>query len=273
MNSLEGRIAVVTGGTQGLGATIARLFARNGAAGIVICGRNAANGNAIAQSISDKSGIPVHFVEADLGDVEDARKVIAAADEKFGKLDILVNAAAVTDRGTILDTSPELFDTMFAVNVRGPFFLIQEACKVMIREKTEGSIINIGSISATTGQPFITAYCASKGALATLTRNAAFAVMRNRIRINQLNIGWMSTEGEDKIQRKYHDADDNWLEDAAANQPFGRLVDPQEVARAVAFLASNDSGLMTGSVIDFDQTVVGGTHGPMPTPESPLTLD
>src|SRR6267378_2044037 len=247
MNGLTGKIAVITGGTQGLGAAIARLFADRGAYGIVTCGRSVAKGQAKAQEIQDATGTKAVFVAADLGKVEDCRAVIAKADAEFGRVDVLVNAAAVTDRGTILDTSPELFDKIFNVNVRGPFFLMQETIKIMRREKIAGSIVNIGSMSAKAGQPFISAYCASKGALATLTQNTAYAVMRNRIRVNGLNIGWMASDGEDRIQREYHKAAPDWLQKAAAAQPFGRLLDPKEVARAVAFLCGEESGLMTGS--------------------------
>jgi len=158
---------------------------------------------------------------------------------------------------------------MFAVNVRAPFYLMQESILIMRREKIEGRIVNIGSMSALAGQPFIAAYCASKGALATLTRNTAYALLHNRIRVNALNIGWMSSEGEDRIQREFHGASDSWLSQAAAAQPNGRLVDPQEVARAVAFLCSAESGLMTGSVIEYDQSVWGGYDG-APRPERPL---
>jgi NAD(P)-dependent dehydrogenase (short-subunit alcohol dehydrogenase family) len=168
-----------------------------------------------------------------------------------------------------LDTDPALFDRMFAVNVRAPFFLMQETILVMRREGIEGSIVNIGSMSALAGQPFIAAYCASKGALATLTRNTAYGLLRNRIRVNGLNIGWMASEGEDHIQREFHQADANWLDQAAAAQPNGRLVDPKEVARAVAFLCSAESGLMTGSVIEYDQSVWGGFDG-APHPVAPL---
>jgi NAD(P)-dependent dehydrogenase (short-subunit alcohol dehydrogenase family) len=125
-------------------------------------------------------------------------------------------AAAITDRGTIIDTSPELFDRIFNVNVRGPFFLMQETIKIMRREKIEGNIVNICSMSSKAGQPFIAAYCSSKGALATFTENAAYAVMRNRIRANGVNIGWMATEGEDRIQRQRHGASPDWLKQAAA---------------------------------------------------------
>jgi NAD(P)-dependent dehydrogenase (short-subunit alcohol dehydrogenase family) len=147
---------------------------------------------------------------------------------------------------------------------------MQDAVKVMIREGTEGSIINIGSTSERAGQPFLAPYCASKGALATLTRNSGFALLRNRIRVNQLDIGWMASDGEDRVQREYHRADADWLAKAAAGQPFGRLLAPAEVARAVAFLASDDSGMMTGSVIHFDQSVWGAYDSGPPKPATPL---
>ena len=258
--SLEGQVAIVTGGTQGLGAAIAATLAERGAKGVVICGRNAAKGAAQVEKLS-ALGTQAVYVQVDLGQVQDCRKVVQEADATFGRVDMLVNAAAITDRGTILDTDPELFDNMFAVNVRAPFFLMQEAIKVMRREGIAGSIVNIGSMSAMAGQPVIAAYCASKGALATLTRNTAYALLRNRIRVNGLNIGWMASEGEDRIQREFHQADVDWLEKAAASQPNGRLVDPMEVARAVAFLCSAESGLMTGSVIEYDQSVWGGYDG------------
>ncbi len=270
MNRLDDKIAVVTGGTQGLGAAIARQFARAGAAGVITCGRRADNGNVIAEEITKDTGVPVHFVTADLAKVSDCRNVISEADRVFGRADILVNAAGLTDRGNLLNTTEELFDRMFAINTRAPFFLMQDVAKLMIRGGIEGTMVNIGSASAMAGQPFIAPYCASKGALATLTRNSGYALMRNRIRVNQLNIGWMASDGEDRIQREYHDADPNWLEKAAAEQPFGRLIDPNEVARSVAFLASNDSGMMTGAVIHYDQSVWGGYSFAPPSPDEPL---
>ena len=263
---LDGRIAVVTGGTQGLGEAIAMDFAQRGAKGIVICGRNADKGRAVAERLA-KRGCKAEFVKADLSATEDCAKVVAAADRTFGRVDVLVNAAAITDRGTIFDTSPQLFDTMFAVNVRAPFFLMQEALKIMRRESIRGSVVNILSMSAHGGQSFITAYCASKGALATLTKNVAFSVMRYGIRVNGLCIGWMDTPGEDRIMRLYHGAQDGWKEQAEARLPTGRLLKVDEVARAAAFLASDQSGMMTGSIIDFDQSVLGCYESaPQPAP-------
>jgi len=268
MQGLKGKFAVVTGSTQGLGAAIAKLFVSRGAAGVVICGRNSAKGEAKAKELAT-GGAKIVFVRADVSNPEDCKAVIARADKEFGRLDILVNAAGCTARGTILDTTPEGFDEMFATNVRGPFFLMQEAVKRMRRDGVEGTIVNIGSMSAKAGQPFIAAYCASKGALATLTENVAFSLLRNRIRVNGLNIGWMASDGEDQIQRGYHGAPADWLAKAAAAQPFGRIIDPDEVARAVAFLASDESGMMTGSMVNYDQSV-WGAYDVAPHPEKAM---
>ena len=273
MNRIDGKVAIVTGGTQGLGLAVARRFAHSGAAGIVTCGRNEERGAAAAEKLTEDAGVRAVFRTCDLASVDDCRAVVAAADAEFGRVDILVNAAGNTHRGTLLNTSPELFDNMFAVNVRGPFFLMQEAVKLMIRDGIKGSVVNIGSMSAYAGQPFISAYCASKGALATLTRNSGFALLHNRIRVNQLNIGWMASDGEDVIQRRYHGAGDDWREQAASYLPNERLLDPEEVARAVAFLASDDSGMMTGSVVSFDQSVLGAFKGQAPVPDGPLAAE
>jgi NAD(P)-dependent dehydrogenase (short-subunit alcohol dehydrogenase family) len=260
--NLNGKIAIVTGGSQGLGEAIARLFGERGAAGLVICGRNAKGGERVASEIS-AAGCPTVFIQADLANVADCRKVVAKAEERFGRVDALVNAAGLSDRGDIFDTTEERFNEIFSVNVRAPFFLIQETVRIMRREKIAGSIVNIQSMSAHGGQPFITAYCASKGALATLTKNVAHSLLKFRIRVNGLNIGWMSTPGEDRIMKTYHDAKDGWLEAAVKTRPFGRLLDPKEVARACAYLCSDESGLMTGSNIDFDQNVVGTGDPPI----------
>ena len=269
-NRMDGKVCVVTGATQGLGAAIARRLAAAGAKGIVITGRNIERGTHVAREIAEAHGIWAHFLQADFARVEDCRMVIAETDRLFSGIDVLVNAGASTARGTIVDTSPETFDALFNTNVRGPYFLMQEAIRLMIAKGIEGAICNIGSISALAGQPFINAYCASKGALTTLTANTAFSVMANRIRVNQLNVGWMASDHEREIQADGGDPD--WEAKAAAALPFGRLVDPSEAARAVNFLVSDDAGLMTGAIVNLDQSVWGAVAEGMPVPNGPMTL-
>lgn len=262
--SMDGKTAVVTGSTQGLGEAIAHLFAERGASQLVITGRNAERGAKVKAALEAKK-VKTVFVQSDLSKMADVRKVIAACDSAFGRIDALVNAAALTDRGSIWDTTEERYDEIFDVNVKAPFFLMQDALQLMKKTKTSGTIVNILSMSSHGGQDFISAYCGSKGALATLTRNVAFTVMRHQIRVNGLNIGWMDTPGEDRIMKTYHDAQSGWLENAEKARPFGRLLKPAEVARAVAYLSSAESGLMTGSIIDFDQQVLG-TGNSIPEP-------
>lgn len=257
MPDLTSKVAIVTGSTQGLGEAIARrLIDESLVQGLVICGRNAAGGERLARELTE-NGCRTEFVQANLASVDDCRRVVEAAKGSFDRVDYLVNSAATSERGGILDTTPELFDRIMAINVRAPFFLMQEALKLMIERGIAGSIVNIISVSSHGGQPFLSPYSTSKGALATLTRNVARSVLKHRIRVNGLNLGWMDTPGEHAVQKKFHGAGDDWLEKAERAQPFGRLVKPDEVAQVVAFLLSERAGLMTGSIIDFDQNVIG----------------
>jgi len=258
-----GKVVVVTGGTQGLGEAIARLLAERGASGIVVTGRNATRGEQV-RAEREQAGARALFVAAELAELDQVRRIMAETDRVFGRVDCLVNAAAITDRGSILDTSPELFDRMYAVNVRAPFFLIQDAARIMRRGGAGGTIVNILSTSSHGGQHFLAAYSSSKGALGVLTRNVAYALMRDGIRVNGLNIGWMNTPGEHTIQKVAHDAPADWLDKATAGLPLGRLLDPQEVARATAFLLSAESVPMSGALIDFDQSVQGAGDPPRP---------
>jgi NAD(P)-dependent dehydrogenase (short-subunit alcohol dehydrogenase family) len=258
MSALE-KVAIVTGSTQGLGEAIARrLIDQQMIAGLVICGRSTAKGERLAAEFTER-GCRTEFVQADLANVEDCRRVVANARSTFNRVDYLVNCAATTDRGTILDSSPELFDRMVAINVRAPFFLMQESLKLMIERGIRGSVVNILSMSSHGGQPFLCPYSMSKGAMATLTKNVAASVVREQIRVNGLNIGWMDTPGEHAIQKEFHHAANDWLARAEERQPFGRLLKAPEVADVVSFLLSDRAGMMTGSIIDFDQTI-NGTH-------------
>lgn len=252
---LEDRVVLVSGGTQGLGAAIATAAARNGAH-LVVTGRRPDVGVAFAEDLA-RTGARVEYVACDVADVEQARASVAATVDRFGRVDCLVNAAGVTTRGTLLDTTPELFDEHVAVNTRGPFFLMQAAVRDMVARGSGGSIVNVITMSAHGGQPYLAPYVASKSALVGLTRNVAFAHRWDRIRVNGVNIGWTETEGEDATQRRFHDAQDGWLEAAAAALPMGKLGQVDEIADFVVLLLSDRSGVVTGSVIDWDQQVPG----------------
>ncbi len=254
-NDLADGVFLVTGGTQGIGAAVALALAQAGARGVVICGRSREGGARVGAAI-EAAGAAAEYIPADLAEVADCRAVTAACDERFGRLDGLVNAAGMTDRGTLDDTTVELWDRMFAVNVRAPFILMQDAAAIMRREGSAGRIVYIITMSSHGGHPFITAYCASKGALATLTKNAAHALRGDRIRVNGVNIGWADTPGEHKIQLA-GGAPADWLAKAEAAQPFGRLIKAEDVAKLCLFLLGADSGVMTGSLIDCDQNVMG----------------
>lgn len=248
---LDGRVVLVSGGTQGVGAGVARAAVREGAT-VAITGRRPELGREVAADIG------AFFVRTDVADVEQVQASVAAVVAEFGRVDALVNSAGLTDRGTLLDTSPELFDRHIAINLRGPFFLMQAAVRDMVGRKAPGSIVNIISSSELGGQPYLAPYVAAKAGLAGVTRNAAHAHRFDRIRINGLDIGWTDTEGEDATQKAFHAADDTWLEQAAATVPMGKIGQVDEIADFVVFLLSDRSGVVTGSVIDWDQNVFGG---------------
>jgi NAD(P)-dependent dehydrogenase (short-subunit alcohol dehydrogenase family) len=251
---LAGKVVLVSGGTQGVGGGIARAAVAEGAT-VVVSGRRQDVGEAFAASL----GPAASFVTCDVADVEQARAAVATTIERHGRIDCLVNAAGLTSRGTLLDTTPELFDQHVAVNLKGPFFLMQAAVADMVRRGEGGTVVNVLTMSSHGGQPYLAPYVASKAGLAGLTRNAAHAHRWDRVRINGINIGWTQTEGEDAVQREFHDADDTWLETANASQPMGRLGQVDDMAALAVLLLSDRSGVVTGSVIDWDQHVVGGS--------------
>ena len=250
---LTDKIVLVVGGTSGLGAGIARAAAREGAT-IVVTGRRPEPGDHLVAEIGDATSA----VTGDVSDPEQAKGVVAQAIDRHGRVDCLVNCAGLTDRGSILDTTPELFDRQIATNLRGPFFTMQAAIADMTSRRAPGTIVNISSISARGGQPYLAPYAAAKAGLAGLTKNVAHAHRFDRIRVNALNIGWTQTSGEDATQRRWHDAGDDWVEQANARLPMGKLGQVDEIADAVVFLLSDRSGVVTGSVIDWDQQVIGG---------------
>ena len=257
MPSLKDKIALVTGSTSGIGRGIADHFASLGAF-VVVHGPDAASSNAVADELR-AAGRRVDAVAGDLTKPDACREVVRSVIARHGGIDILVNNAASTARASLEDATLEFWDAMMAVNLRAPFLCLQEAVPSM-KSRGGGSIVNIGSINAYVGLPNLGPYSVSKGGLMTLTKNAAGALNRHRIRVNQLNVGWTLTEGEDRVQQ----ADGNgprWLDEAVATRPFGRLLLPADIAYAAAYLASDDSALVTGAVVDLEQFPIGDLGG------------
>ena len=155
LSRLDGKIAVITGAAQGIGEAAAQLFAQRSVGGLLLTDRQPDRLEAVAESL--RAITRVETIVADLASPTDVERIIPAAEAAFGRVDILANIAGLTDRGTILDTSIELFDRLFAVNVRAPFQLMQDTLKLMTRDSIEGAIVNILSVNAHGGGPTLAA--------------------------------------------------------------------------------------------------------------------
>jgi NAD(P)-dependent dehydrogenase (short-subunit alcohol dehydrogenase family) len=250
---MKHKVALVTGSTSGIGRGIAEHFAALGAR-LVVHGLEEDLGREVVDAIRVAGGEAV-AIAADLSEVENCRRAVGFAIEHYGGIDVLVNNAASLARGYLEDVPVDVWNAVMAVNLRAPFVCLQEAVKSM-KTRGGGSIVNIGSVNAYIGEPKLGPYSVSKGGLMTLTRNAASALGRYGIRVNQINPGWTLTDGERRIKRAEGKGED-WLADAVATRPFGRLLSPHDVAVAAAYFASEDSALVSGAVLDLEQHPVG----------------
>ncbi|MDX8456469.1 SDR family oxidoreductase [Mesorhizobium sp. VK9D] len=256
---LDGKVVLVTGATQGIGRAIAEIAARSGAAGLLITGRDQKRGDAAAAKLS-AMGTAAAFAAADLGDPKAPSRLTQACIERFGRIDGLVNAAGLTDRASFIDATLHDWSSLFAVNARAPFFLMQAAIADMRKRGQGGAIVNILSINAHCGSPELAVYSATKGALATLTKNAANAHRFDRIRVNGINVGWTDTPAERIMQADTLGQGPGWLDAANATQPFGRLFSVADIANLAVFLLSDAAGPMTGTVVDQEQWVIGANR-------------
>jgi len=252
----DDRVILVTGAAQGVGAAIALETARNGAAGVMISDRNAAGAAATLAELR-ATGTPADFVAAELADANAADVIFDAALKNFGRVDGLVNAAGATNRGGAVDATPATWDLLFAVNARAPFFLMQRLVNHLKERKAQGSIVNILSINALGGASDLGVYSASKAALALLTRNFAHTHRFDRIRANGINLGWVESPGEHHMQSVVLGKGPGWIDEARASMPFGRLIAPEEAARLAAYLLSDASIPMIGTIVDMEQWVPG----------------
>jgi NAD(P)-dependent dehydrogenase (short-subunit alcohol dehydrogenase family) len=251
---LEGRVVIVTGAAQGVGRATALRAAQAGAAGVLATDRTQAT------EVADElmaAGAPAAFEQANLEDEGAAERIADACLARFGRIDGLVNAAGATTRASVAAGDAATFDRLMRVNATAPLFLMQRAIAQMRAQGGGGSIVNILTMNVHGGSPNVAFYAAGKAALALLTRNAAQAHRFDRIRVNAINVGWTDTPGERATQRAIDGRGDAWLEARAAEQPFGRLLAPDDVARLALFLLSDVSEPMTGAIIDQEQSVAG----------------
>ncbi len=245
MARLNGKVAVVTGSTSGIGAGIARQMAREGAS-VVVSGRRVPEGEAVVAAIRADGGIAV-FHATDLSNVDECAPLIDRARTEFGGLDILVNNAGIFPIATFEETTPELWDKLFAVNARAAFFCAQAATP-LLRARGGGSIINIGSthpFGVGTGQ---FAYGISKGAMFTMTRKLAMLLAPDKIRVNWITVGWVLTEQE-RALRNVPEDDSEWIAENQERMPLREFTTVDDVSETCLFLASDAARNITGTDI------------------------
>jgi NAD(P)-dependent dehydrogenase (short-subunit alcohol dehydrogenase family) len=244
---LDGRVAVITGGTQGIGEAVARLFVAEGAA-ILVVARTASKAEILLEEIDSER---VSFASGDVSDADTATRVVAAARDRFGRVDILVNNAAVDFSGVgLIDSAEDDIRRVFDVNTFGAVFMLREVARFM-RDHGGGAIVNVISRAALVGIPGMSIYGASKGAIASLTRTAAVELAPFGIRVNAVAPGATDTP----MMR-------SWIDDQPDPVSFERgivagllgerLADPKEVSEAILFLASPASSYVTGACLPVD---------------------
>lgn len=250
---LHGKSVIVTGGTSGIGAAIARAIVREGGQ-VLVHGINKAEGEALVHSLGAQAALCI----ADLADEKAPEVIIAAALAAFGKIDGLVNNAAIIERSNVKAISPTGFDHTMAVNTKAPLFLIQAAHPHLV--ETRGSVLNIGSINAYAGESTLLAYSMSKGALQTMTRNLANALGVTGVRINLINPGWILTEREDRDQVA-RGLEVGWHKTLDRNAiPLGQMSTPENLAHAAIYWLSDESYPFTGSVVELEQFSIIGRN-------------
>lgn len=246
---LEGKVALVTGGTAGIGKGIVALFAAQGAH-VVFCGRNAANGAQVAQEVSAACGRPdaAVFVQADVASPKAMEDLIAHVLERFKKIDILVNNAGITRDGLLMRMSEEQWDEVISVNLKSVYSTCRAAIRPMLKERC-GSIINISSIVGLTGNAGQANYAAAKAGILGFTKSLAQEVASRKIKVNCICPGFVDTSMTGALN-------DVQRESILKKIPMGVMGVPEDIAYAALYLASDWSRYMTGQVLTVDGGMV-----------------
>lgn len=251
---LKDKVILVTGSTTGIGESMVRVFAREGAR-VMIHGRRKQAAEKLAGEIGENASFTIGALE----DPEVPAKLVAATVAQFGRIDGLVNNAAVITHGGIEDTDEQTFDRTLAINLRAPLFLIRAALP-HFRKQGRGRVLNIGSINAYCGERILLAYSIAKGGLMTLTRNLADAHGTEGIQFNQLNVGWTLTPNEYALKMNDGLPADWPTKLPRSVAPSGRIHSPEEVALAAVYFLSDEAALINGSILDVEQFPVIGRN-------------
>lgn len=254
---LQHKVIIITGSCTGIGKAIAQSCVKAGAR-VVIHGLEADLGQQVAAALGrDKTVLHIE----DLTEDGCAQRLVDIAVDTFGRLDAVVNNAALVKQGNIHNTDAAAFRRMLSVNLIAPYLLIQAALPEL--RKTRGSVLNIGSVNAYSGEPNLLPYSVSKGALMTLTRNLGDTLHReDGVRVNQINPGWVLTENEAQRKREQGLRDD-WYKDLPTMfAPAGRILWPEEIAAAALYWLADESGPVSGQVVDIEQHPFIGRNPP-----------
>jgi 3-oxoacyl-[acyl-carrier protein] reductase len=242
MSKLTNKVAVVTGASKGIGAGIAKSLAAEGASVVVNYASSKEGADRVVAEITEKGGKAV-AVQGDVSKASDVRRIFAETKKAFGTLDVLVNNAGVYDFAPVDKITEEQFHWMFNTNVLGLLLATQEAVKLF--GDKGGSIINIGSTSSTVTPPTTAVYTATKGAVDAVTHVLAKELGPKKIRVNSINPGMVDTEGARAVGAIGSD----WQKQFEAQTPLGRIAQPEDIGPIAVFLASADSGWLTGETL------------------------
>lgn len=252
---LQGKVAIVTGGNSGIGKSIVLCLAELGAKVVIDYRSHPEATEALEQEIGSYGGSSLG-VQADVAKLEDLQRLIDTAVQTYGRLDVMVNNAGIETRTSILDTTPEDFDKVLNVNLRGVFFATQYAAKQMIAQGSGGRIINISSVHEDWPMPNNTPYCVAKGGVRMLTRTAGVELASKGVTIVNVGPGAVATPINDSTMNN-----PELLAKLNAAIPMGRMAQPEEIARVVGFLASDAASYITATSIFADGGIMQSSPG------------
>lgn len=245
LSDLNNRVAIVTGGASGIGAAVVRQLVAQGVK--IVIADVSDKGPAFAAELR-QAGQSVDFIRTDISKLSDVKALVNHAVSAFGGVDLLVNSAGIFPRATLLETTEALWDRVLGINLKGVYLACQSVVPAM-QKVGGGAIVNIGSLHSKGGTPNMFAYAVSKGGLVTMTRNLAQGLAADGIRVNCVNPGWVTSDGELELHKQMNFPDQWWVE-AGKNLPFGRLQTPDDIASAVVFVLQHNQ--ITGQVFDVD---------------------